>query len=85
MARRKRFISCGYKLALGAMVARFVVGPAAMVAACLAVGLRGVLLHVGIVQAALPLAVLSFVYAEEYSVHPDIMSTGYLFQSPLRK
>ncbi|KAG6523384.1 hypothetical protein ZIOFF_013241 [Zingiber officinale] len=63
-------------LALGAMVARFVLGPAAMVAASLAVGLRGVLLRVGIVQAALPLAVLSFVYAEEYNVHPDIMSTG---------
>ncbi|KAG6527198.1 hypothetical protein ZIOFF_009293 [Zingiber officinale] len=79
MARRKRFISCGYKLALGAMVARFVLGPAAMVAASLAVGLRGVLLRVGIVQAALPLAVLSFVYAEEYNVHPDIMSTGLAF------
>jgi auxin efflux carrier family len=28
-------------------------------------------------QAALPLAVTSFVYAEEYKVHADIMSTGY--------
>lgn len=27
-------------------------------------------------QAALPLAVTSFVYAEEYKVHADIMSTG---------
>lgn len=28
------------------------------------------------IQAALPLAVTSFVYAEEYKVHADIMSTG---------
>ncbi|KAG6506166.1 hypothetical protein ZIOFF_031484 [Zingiber officinale] len=76
MARRKRFILCGYKLALLAMIARFVVGPAVMAATSLAVGLRGVFLRVGIVQAALPLAVLSFVYAEEYNVHADIMSTG---------
>jgi auxin efflux carrier family protein len=29
-------------------------------------------------QAALPLAVASFVYAEEYKVHADIMSTGFV-------
>jgi predicted permease len=29
-------------------------------------------------QAALPLAVTSFVYAEEYKVHADIMSTGFV-------
>jgi predicted permease len=31
-----------------------------------------------ILQAALPLAVTSFVYAEEYKVHADIMSTGFV-------
>lgn len=32
--------------------------------------------HANMLQAALPLAVTSFVYAEEYKVHADIMSTG---------
>jgi hypothetical protein len=31
-----------------------------------------------LLQAALPLAVTSFVYAEEYKVHADIMSTGFV-------
>ncbi|XP_072996707.1 probable auxin efflux carrier component 9 [Typha latifolia] len=76
MARQSRFISCGYMIAVISMAIRFLVGPAIMAATSLTVGLHGNLLHVGIVQAALPLAVLSFVYGEEYKVHPDIMSTG---------
>ncbi|URE28826.1 auxin efflux carrier [Musa troglodytarum] len=76
MARRKKFITCGYYLAVLAMVMRFLIGPIVMLVSSFAVGLHGVFLNVGVVQAALPLAVLSFVYAEEYNVHPDIMSTG---------
>ncbi|XP_065003519.1 probable auxin efflux carrier component 1d [Musa acuminata AAA Group] len=76
MAQQSRFISCGYSVASLAMAMRFLVGPAVMAASSLAVGLHGDLLHVGIVQAALPLAVISFVYAKEYNVHPEIMSTG---------
>nr|CAD1821983.1 unnamed protein product [Ananas comosus var. bracteatus] len=76
MARQPRFISCGYRMAIIATVIKFLVGPLIMAGASLAVGLRGTLLRVAIVQAALPLAVLSFVYAEEYKLHPDIMSTA---------
>ncbi|CAL9038484.1 unnamed protein product [Musa banksii] len=76
MAQRKKFITCGYYLAVLAMVMRFLIGPIVMLVSSFAVGLQGVFLNVGVVQAALPLAVLSFVYAEEYNVHPDIMSTG---------
>jgi auxin efflux carrier family len=35
-------------------------------------------MRANILQAALPLAVTSFVYAEEYKVHADIMSTGFV-------
>ncbi|XP_026660166.1 probable auxin efflux carrier component 1d isoform X2 [Phoenix dactylifera] len=76
MARQTRFISCGYSVAAFAMVVKFLVGPSIMIATSLSVGLQGLLLRVAIIQAALPLAVLSFVYAKEYNVHPEVMSTA---------
>ncbi|KAK9041433.1 hypothetical protein V6N11_016535 [Hibiscus sabdariffa] len=48
-------------------------------AASIAVGLRGVLLRIAIVQAALPQGIVPFVFAKEYNVHPDILSTGVIF------
>ncbi|VFQ67180.1 unnamed protein product [Cuscuta campestris] len=54
-------------------------GPAVMAAASIAVGLRGVLLHVAIVQAALPQGIVPFVFAKEYGVHPDILSPAVIF------
>jgi auxin efflux carrier family len=50
MALQPRIIACGHSLAAYAMAVRFLVGPAVMAAASLAVGLRGVLLHIAIVQ-----------------------------------
>lgn len=50
MALQPRIIACGNKVATFAMGIRFLVGPAAMAAASFAVGLRGVLLHIAIVQ-----------------------------------
>ncbi|KAM7278382.1 hypothetical protein ACFE04_005516 [Oxalis oulophora] len=68
-----------FSLAAFAMAVRFLIGPAVMLAASIAVGLRGVLLHVAIVQAALPQGIVPFVFAKEYNVHPDILSTGVIF------
>ncbi|TVU34762.1 hypothetical protein EJB05_16613, partial [Eragrostis curvula] len=76
IARQPRFVPCGYAIASLSMVLKFLVGPVVMLFTSLAMGLRGTLLHIAVVQAALPLAVISFVYAEEYKVHADIMSTG---------
>ncbi|XP_073114379.1 probable auxin efflux carrier component 9 isoform X1 [Elaeis guineensis] len=76
MAKQTRLISCGYSVAAFAMVIKFFVGPSIMIVTSLAFGLQDLLLRVAIIQAALPLAVLSFVYAKEYNVHPEIMSTG---------
>ena len=58
------------------MGVRFFVGPAIMAAASFIVGLRGVLLHIEIVQAALSQGIVPFVFSKEYDVHPDILSTG---------
>uniref|UniRef100_A0A0D9WNM2 Auxin efflux carrier component n=1 Tax=Leersia perrieri TaxID=77586 RepID=A0A0D9WNM2_9ORYZ len=79
MALQPRIIACGNKVATFAMAVRFLTGPAVMAAASFAVGLRGTLLHVAIVQAALPQGIVPFVFAKEYSVHPDILSTAVIF------
>lgn len=50
MALQPRIIACGNSIATFAMAIRFLTGPAVMAAASIAVGLRGVLLHVAIVQ-----------------------------------
>ena len=50
MALQPRIIACGNTIATFAMAVRFLTGPAIMAAASSAVGLRGVLLHIAIVQ-----------------------------------
>ncbi|KAI4347263.1 hypothetical protein L6164_008087 [Bauhinia variegata] len=79
MALQPRIIACGNSIAAFAMAVRFLAGPAVMAAASIAVGLKGVLLHVAIVQAALPQGIVPFVFAKEYNVHPDILSTAVIF------
>ncbi|KVI07836.1 Auxin efflux carrier [Cynara cardunculus var. scolymus] len=70
MALQPRIIACGNSVAAFAMAVRFLTGPAVMAAASIAVGLRG---------AALPQGIVPFVFAKEYNVHPDILSTGVIF------
>jgi len=79
MALQPRIIACGKSVAGFAMAVRFLTGPAVMAAASIAVGLRGSLLHVAIVQAALPQGIVPFVFAKEYNVHPEILSTAVIF------
>ncbi|KAI5663833.1 hypothetical protein M9H77_23156 [Catharanthus roseus] len=79
MALQPRIIACGKSIAAFSMGVRFLTGPAVMAAASIAVGLRGTLLHIAIVQAALPQGIVPFVFAKEYNVHPDILSTGVIF------
>lgn len=79
MALQPRIIACGNSIASFAMGVRFLTGPAVMAAASFAVGLRGDLLRIAIVQAALPQGIVPFVFAKEYNVHPDILSTGVIF------
>ncbi|KAL1815081.1 hypothetical protein ACET3Z_017655 [Daucus carota] len=79
MALQPKIIACGNSVATFSMAVRFITGPAVMAASSIAVGLRGVLLHIAIVQAALPQGIVPFVFAKEYNVHPDILSTGVIF------
>ncbi|KAG0553462.1 hypothetical protein KC19_12G013300 [Ceratodon purpureus] len=74
-----RIIACGTKLALLGFFLRFLISPALFAAASYLVGIRGVTLKVCIVQAALPQGIVPFVFAKEYNVHPDILSTAVIF------
>ncbi|CAK7346841.1 unnamed protein product [Dovyalis caffra] len=79
MALQPRIIVCGKKRATMAMAIRFLCGPIVMSATSVAIGMRGVRLRAAIVQAALSQGIVPFVFAREYGLHPDIMSTGVIF------
>lgn len=50
MALQPKIIACGKRVATFAMAVRFLTGPAVIAATGIAVGLRGTLLHIAIVQ-----------------------------------
>ncbi|CAM8993508.1 unnamed protein product [Rhodiola kirilowii] len=79
MALQPKMIACGNKVAAFSIGVRFLIGPAVMAAASIAVGLHNTLLHIAIVQAALPQGIVPFVFAKEYNVHSQILSTGVIF------
>ncbi|GAA0167228.1 secondary carrier transporter [Lithospermum erythrorhizon] len=76
IALQDKFISCGVYMTLFALVLRFVVGPLTMTIGSVAMGLHGDVLHVSILQAALPQA---FVFSKEYGLHATVLSTAVIF------
>ncbi|KAL4572690.1 hypothetical protein LXL04_019472 [Taraxacum kok-saghyz] len=79
MALQDKLIDCGVRLTVVGMVMRFAVAPITFTIGSLAVGLRRDELHVAIIQAALPQAISSFVYAKEYGLHANVLSTAVIF------
>ncbi|KAI3417148.1 uncharacterized protein J3R85_014620 [Psidium guajava] len=79
MASQAQIVACGARLAAVAMAAKFIAGPGLMAISSFAVGLRETILKVAIVQASLPQGIVPFVFAKEYNVHPEILSTGVVF------
>ncbi|CDP11399.1 unnamed protein product [Coffea canephora] len=79
MALQERVIACGTPLTLFGMALRFVVSPATMAIGSIVSGLHGNVLRIALIQAALPQSIASFVYAQEYGLHPDILSTAVIF------
>ena len=45
-------------------------------AGAMALGLRGDVLRLAIIQAALPQSITTFVFAKEYGLHADVLSTA---------
>lgn len=50
MALQPKIIACGKSVAVFAMAVRFLTGPAVIAATSIAIGIRGSLLHIAIVQ-----------------------------------
>ncbi|XP_031505322.1 auxin efflux carrier component 1a [Nymphaea colorata] len=76
MASQPKIAACGKRMTAIALAARFLAGPAVMALSAIAVGLRSSLLKFAIVQAALPQGIVPFVFAKEYNVKANILSTG---------
>ncbi|KAF6997778.1 hypothetical protein CFC21_013959 [Triticum aestivum] len=79
MALQPKLIACGKSVAASTMAVRFLLGPAVMAVSSAAVGLRGTLLRIAVVQAALPQGIVPFVFAKEYNLHAAILCTGVIF------
>nr|KAJ0205897.1 hypothetical protein LSAT_V11C500258340 [Lactuca sativa] len=79
MALQPKIIDCGATLTAFGMLPRFVVAPATMAVSSLIMGLRGDVLCIAIIQAALPQAIASFVFAKEYELHTSVLSTTVIF------
>uniref|UniRef100_A0ACD5Y3H0 Uncharacterized protein n=1 Tax=Avena sativa TaxID=4498 RepID=A0ACD5Y3H0_AVESA len=71
-----KFIVCGPGLTVLSVVLRFVAAPAATAVGALVLGLRGDLLRVAILQAALPQSVATFSFSREYNLHAGVLSTA---------
>ncbi|CAA3030764.1 auxin efflux carrier component 5-like isoform X2 [Olea europaea var. sylvestris] len=79
MAMQEKIIACGASLTVIGMALKFIAGPLAMAIGSLIVGLHGDVLRVAIIQAALPQSITSFIYAKEYGLHADVLSTAVIF------
>ncbi|KAL9426941.1 hypothetical protein AB3S75_033676 [Citrus x aurantiifolia] len=79
MALQEKLLACGPGLTALGMVLKFIAGPAAMAIGSIAAGLHGDVLRVSIIQAALPEAITTFIFAKEYGLHADVLSTAVIF------
>ncbi|KAH0936931.1 hypothetical protein HID58_004392 [Brassica napus] len=79
MASQSSIIACGTKMSIITMILKFILGPALMIASAFCIRLRGTLFRVTILQATLPQGIVPFVFAKEYNVNPEIVSTGVIF------
>ncbi|KAL6655282.1 hypothetical protein ACP70R_006108 [Stipagrostis hirtigluma subsp. patula] len=79
MALQEKIIVCGAGPTVLGMALRFVAGPAATAVGAVALGLRGDVLRLAIIQAALPQSITTFVFAREYGLHADVLSTAVIF------
>ncbi|PIN00404.1 hypothetical protein CDL12_27093 [Handroanthus impetiginosus] len=79
MALQEKVIACGMRLTIYSMALRFVGGPLTMAIGALALGLRSNVLCIVLIQAALPQAITSFIFAQEYGLHANLLSTAVIF------
>ncbi|KAL6346268.1 hypothetical protein AAG906_033064 [Vitis piasezkii] len=76
MAMQGKVMACGATLTAFGMIIRFIATPVTMGVVALAMGLRGNVLRIAIIQAALPQSLASFVFVKEYGLHTEVISTA---------
>ncbi|XP_006853071.2 auxin efflux carrier component 7 isoform X2 [Amborella trichopoda] len=76
MGSQRKIIACGKRKVILSMVVRFIFSSTVMAMCSIAIGIRGIALKTAIIQAALPQGVITFVYAKEYQVHEEVLSTA---------
>eukprot|EP00850_Spirogloea_muscicola_P023063 SM000326S12431 [mRNA] locus=s326:95778:100628:+ [translate_table: standard] len=76
MGSQNTLVPCGACIAAWTLATRFIAGPALMAGISTACGLRGDTLRIATLQAALPQGIVAFVFANEYKVHAEVLSTG---------
>eukprot|EP00850_Spirogloea_muscicola_P005540 SM000025S08435 [mRNA] locus=s25:712196:716500:- [translate_table: standard] len=79
MGSQNTLVPCGACIAAWTLATRFIAGPALMAGISAACGLRGDTLRIATLQAALPQGIVAFVFANEYKVHAEVLSTGVSF------
>ncbi|BAT17366.1 Os12g0515200 [Oryza sativa Japonica Group] len=76
MGSQESIIACDLCGCILGQVLKFALGPIAMTIASKIVGLHGNKLRAAIIQAAVPQAISSFIFAKEYGLHPEIIITA---------
>ncbi|KMZ58742.1 putative auxin efflux carrier component 6 [Zostera marina] len=79
MGSQEKLVTCGASLVFYGLTLKFIAGPMAMAIGSFAVGLRGDLLRTAIIQAVVPQSITSFIYAHEYGLHAEVLSTAVIF------
>ncbi|XP_073131272.1 auxin efflux carrier component 5-like [Henckelia pumila] len=79
MALQESVLGCGVGLCMYGMALRFVGVPMSTAVGSLALGLHSNVLRIAIIQAALPQAISSFVFAQEYDLHANLLSAQVIF------
>ncbi|KAL9661946.1 hypothetical protein QQ045_026774 [Rhodiola kirilowii] len=81
MALQQKMIACGNKVAAFSMGVRFLIGPAVMAAASIAVGLHSTLLHIAIVPAALPQGIVPYLSLRSTITSSNPQHWGHLWDA----
>eukprot|EP00897_Mesotaenium_endlicherianum_P008254 jgi/Mesen1/7457/ME000389S06793 len=76
MATQNRWLPCGAWVTAWTFALKFLATPALTAGCAVALTLKGDVLKIAAVQAALPQGIVGFVFAKEYNVHPEVLCTG---------
>uniref|UniRef100_A0A0E0MMY8 Auxin efflux carrier component n=1 Tax=Oryza punctata TaxID=4537 RepID=A0A0E0MMY8_ORYPU len=72
---QEKIMACSWTNLVIGQTLKFIIGPIAMFIASKIVGLHGDTLRIAIIQAAIPQAITSFIFAKEFGLHAEVVGT----------